>query len=231
MMKIAGLQKTSLIEFPERISCIVFVQGCNLRCPYCHNPELVLPEKYSPLLDTTEITGFLERRKKYLEGVVITGGEPCLEGEGLVSFARQLKAMGYRVKIDTNGTFPDVIKKVIADNLVDYIAMDVKGPLKKYEQVVGANIDVRDVEESISIIKNSGLGYEFRTTVVKELLEIKDFEDIGVLLKGAKLHYLQRFIPSKTVAPTALSFHTYSDEEFEVIRNIMLKYVRECYVR
>jgi len=230
-MKIGGFQKTSLIEFPGRLSCIIFVQGCNFRCPFCHNPELVLPEKFSPLLDPAKITAFLQRRKQYLEGVVITGGEPCLEGERLLSFAKGLKAMGYLVKIDTNGAFPDVIRKVIEGGLVDYIAMDVKGPPGKYEKLSGVKVNVRDIEESISLIKSSGLDYEFRTTVARELLAVEDFEDMGGMLKGARLHYLQRFIPSKTVGPEALSFHTYSDGEFEVIRGIMLKYVKECYVR
>ncbi len=230
-MKIGGLQKTSLIDFPGRISCIVFTQGCNLRCPFCHNPELVLPEKFLPPLDTGEIMTFLEKRKKYLEGVVITGGEPCLEGENLISFAKSLKAAGYLVKLDTNGTFPGVIKKALEEKVVDYLAMDVKGPLEKYEIVTGVKIDVKDVEESIALIKNSGLEYEFKTTVVKELLTISDFEKTGRLIEGAKLHYLQKFVLSKTVAPQPLSFHTYSDEEFEDIRNIMLKYVKECVVR
>lgn len=230
-MKIGGFQKTSLIEFPGRLSCIVFVRGCNLRCPFCHNPELVLPEKFLPLLDDAEITAFLEKRKKYLEGVVITGGEPCLEGEQLLSFAKTLKAMGYLVKIDTNGTLPGVIKKAIEENVVDYIAMDVKAPPEKYEILAGAKVNVKDVEESVSLIKKSGLEYEFRTTVVKELLAINDFEGIGRMIKDARLHYLQRFIPSKTVDLKSLSFHTYSDEEFEEIRKIMLKYVKECYIR
>ncbi len=230
-MKIGGLKKTSLIDFPGRLSCIVFVQGCNLRCPFCHNPELVLPEKFLPPLDAGEIMAFLEKRKKYLEGVVITGGEPCIEGEGLLSFAKTLKNIGYLVKIDTNGTFPDIIRKAIEQKVVDYLAMDVKGPAEKYELVSGVKTNMADIEESISLIKNSGVEYEFKTTVVKELLRIDDFEKIGGLIKDAKLHYLQRFIPSKVVDPKSFSYHTYSDEEFETIRRIMLKYVRECHVR
>lgn len=230
-MKIGGFQKTSLIEFPGKLSCVVFVQGCNLRCPYCHNPELVLPEKFSPSLDPVAVTAFLERRKQYLEGVVITGGEPCLDIEGLLSFAKGVKAMGYLVKLDTNGTFPEVIRKVIEGGLADYIAMDIKGPPEKYEKFTGAKVDVEEVKKSIALIKNSGLGHEFRTTVAKELLAAEDFEGIGRMLKGAGLYYLQRFMPSKTVDPGALSFHSYSDEEFEKIRKDMLRYVKECSIR
>jgi pyruvate formate lyase activating enzyme len=230
-MKIGGLQKTSLIDFPGKISCIIFTQGCNLRCPYCHNPELVLPESFLPPLDMGEIVSFLEKRKGYLDGVSITGGEPCLYGKGLLSFAKRLKKMGYLVKVDTNGTFPDVIKKAVEDKLFDYIAMDVKGPLERYEVVAGVKVDVKNIERSIDLIKNSGLGYEFKTTVVKELLPVKDFENIGALIKGANLYYIQKFIPTKAVDPKSLSYHTYSDDELETIRGIMLQYVRECYVR
>ncbi|MCM8820708.1 MAG: anaerobic ribonucleoside-triphosphate reductase activating protein [Candidatus Omnitrophica bacterium] len=229
-MKIGALQKTSLIEFPGRISCIVFVQGCNFRCPYCHNPELVLPEKYLPLLPTSEVMSFLEKRKKYLDGVVITGGEPCTDSD-LLPFVKNIKEMGYSVKIDTNGSFPEVIKNMISGKLVDYIAMDVKGPCEKYEVMAGVKVDMSKIKESISLIKGSSILYEFRTTVVKELLEISDFEGIGELIKEAKLFYLQHFKPSKAVDPATLSYHTYSDTEFEEIRRIMLKYVERCEIR
>ncbi|MBN1445225.1 MAG: anaerobic ribonucleoside-triphosphate reductase activating protein [Candidatus Omnitrophica bacterium] len=229
-MKIGGLQKTSLIDFPGRISCIIFVQGCNLRCPFCHNPELVLPEKFMPPMDTAEIISFLERRKKYLEGAVITGGEPCFDRD-FPAFAKKVKEMGYLVKLDTNGTFPAVIKKAIEEKIVDYIAMDIKGPPAKYGAIAGVKVNIRDVEASIALIKNSGLKYEFRTTVVKDLLAPSDFEDIGGLIKGAGLYCLQKFVPSKAVSPKGLSYKTYSDEEFEDIKKIMLKYVKECRVR
>ncbi len=229
-MKIGALQKTSLIEFPGKISCIIFVQGCNFRCPYCHNPELVLPEKFLPLLSISEVMDFLERRKKYLDGVVITGGEPCADSD-LLPFVRELKKMGYAVKIDTNGSFPEVIKKMLSEGILDYIAMDVKGTPEKYATIAGVKVAMKKIEESISLIKNSSIGYEFRTTVVKEMLSIDDFEGIGRLIQGAELYYLQHFRPSKAVDPATLSYHTYSDEEFEEVRNIMLKYVKRCEIR
>jgi len=229
-MKIGGVQKTSLIDFPGRISCIIFVQGCNLRCPFCHNPELVLPEKFMPPMDASEIISFLERRKKYLEGVVITGGEPCFDKD-LIAFAKKIKGMGYLVKLDTNGTFPAVIKKVIEEKIVDYIAMDIKGPPVKYGRLAGVKVNIRDVEASIALIKNTGLEYEFSTTVVKDFLAPGDFEEIGSLIEGAGLYCLQKFVPSKAVAPEGLSYQTYSDEEFEGIKKIMLKYVKQCCVR
>ncbi|MDD3725750.1 MAG: anaerobic ribonucleoside-triphosphate reductase activating protein [Candidatus Ratteibacteria bacterium] len=229
-MKIGGLQKTSLIEFPGRLSCIIFIQRCNFRCPYCHNPELVLPEKFLPLLDNSEVLSFLEKRTKYLDGVVITGGEPCIDDD-LLPFVRKLKGMGYAIKIDTNGSFPEVLQDIIAEGLVDYIAMDVKGPPEKYSVVAGVDVDVEKIKASISLIVKGNVPYEFRTTVVKELLDISDFEGIGKLIKGARHFYLQRFVPSKTVDPAMLSSHTYSDTEFEEIRTVMLKYVERCEIR
>jgi len=229
-MRIGALQKTSLIEFPGRLSCIVFIQGCNFRCPYCHNPELVLPEKYLPLLDLSEVMGFLRKRRVYLDGVSITGGEPCTDN-GLLPFVRELKGMGYAVKIETNGSFPEVIKKMLLEGILDYIAMDVKGPPERYDTIAGVKVDIKKIEESISLIKGASIGYEFRTTVVKELLSMDDFQGIGRLIDGAKLFYLQHFRPSKAVDPATLSWHTYSDAEFEEIRRIMLKYVERCEVR
>lgn len=229
-MKIGALQKTSLIEFPGRLSCIIFVRGCNFRCPYCHNPELVLPEKFPPLIDNSEVILFLEKRRKYLDGVVITGGEPCVDDD-LIPFLRKLKMMGYAVKIDTNGSFPEVLRNLIQENLLDYIAMDVKGPPEKYSVVAGVKVDIERIKESISLIIKGRIPYEFRTTVVEEMLETSDFEGIGELIKGAGLFYLQHFRPSKAVDPKTLSYHTYSDKEFEEIRKIMLKYVERCEVR
>jgi len=229
-MRIGALQKTSLIEFPGLLSCIVFIQGCNFRCPYCHNPELVLPEKYLPLLDLSEVMDFLRKRRVYLDGVVITGGEPFTDN-GLLPFVRELKGMGYAVKIETNGSFPEVIKKMLLEGILDYIAMDIKGPPEKYDTITGVKVDMKKIEESIYLIKGASIGYEFRTTVVKEILSLNDFEGVGKLIDGAKLFYLQRFRPSKAVDPAILSYHTYSDVEFEEIRRIMLKYVERCEVR
>ncbi|MCX8082769.1 MAG: anaerobic ribonucleoside-triphosphate reductase activating protein [bacterium] len=229
-MKIGALHKTSLIEFPGCISCIIFIQGCNFRCPYCHNPELVLPEKFVPPLSTSEVMDFLIKRRKYLEGVVITGGEPCSDND-LIPFIKILKEMGYAIKIDTNGSFPDVLEKIFKENIVDYIAMDVKGPPEKYSKIAGVEVDMGKIKDSIFLIMKGKVPYEFRTTVVKEMLDIDDFEGIGKLIQGAELFYLQHFRPSKAVDPVALSYHTYSDTEFEEIRRIMLKYVKRCEVR
>ena len=229
-MKIGNIQKTSLIEFPGLISCIVFTQGCNFRCPYCHNPELVLPEKFqNPILEE-DFFAFLESRKKYIEGVSITGGEPTIQKD-IIEFIEKIKNMGFKVKLDTNGSKPEIIEKLLKENLIDYISMDVKGPLKKYEEIVGINVEKEKIQESINLIKNCKVDYEFRTTVVKSQLEINDFEEIGELIKGAKKYYLQKFIPSKLVDEEFKKEETYTDTEFKIIKEIMEKYVNFCDIR
>ncbi|HNS31437.1 MAG TPA: anaerobic ribonucleoside-triphosphate reductase activating protein [bacterium] len=229
-MKIGGLQKTSLIDYPDKLSCIIFTQGCNLRCPYCHNPELVLPEKFLPLISAGEIMSFLKKRREYLQGIVVSGGEPCMQ-ENLADFLKEAKKLGYCVKLDTNGTMPDVIKMLIEESLVDYIAMDVKAPLEKYGLLAGVEIDTRKIEESIAILKGSGIDCEFKTTFVFPLLHKEDFEQIGRLTKGARIHYIQHFVPSTAIDEKCLSYPPASEGDFEEARQIMLKHVKECQIR
>ncbi|RKY30548.1 MAG: anaerobic ribonucleoside-triphosphate reductase activating protein [Candidatus Omnitrophota bacterium] len=229
-MKIGGLTKTSLIEYPGMISAVVFTQGCNFRCPYCHNPELVEPSLSNPKIPEDEVIDFLKRRKKYLEAVVITGGEPCLQ-EDLIDFIVKLKEIGYMVKLETNGSFPEVLSKIIERKLVDFISMDIKGPLDKYDIIAGVKVDISKIKESISLIMDSGIDFEFQTTVVKSMLEEKDFEKIGNLIKGAKSYVLQRFVPSKTLNPEFMKEETYSDEKLNEIKKIMEKYVLNCRIR
>lgn len=229
-MKIGGLTKTSLIEYPGMISAVVFTQGCNFRCPYCHNPELVEPSLSNPKIPENEVIDFLKRRKKYLEAVVITGGEPCLQ-EDLIDFIVKLKEIGYMVKLETNGSFPEVLSKIIERKLVDFISMDIKGPLDKYDIIAGVKVDISKIKESISLIMDSGIDFEFQTTVVKSMLEEKDFEKIGNLIKGAKSYVLQRFVPSKTLNPEFMKEETYSDEKLNEIKKIMEKYVLNCRIR
>ena len=229
-MKIGGITKTSLIEYPGMISAVVFTQGCNFRCPYCHNPELVEPSLSNPKIPEDEVIDFLKRRKKYLEAVVITGGEPCLQ-EDLIDFIVKLKEIGYMVKLETNGSFPEVLSKIIERKLVDFISMDIKGPLDKYDIIAGVKVDISKIKESISLIMDSGIDFEFQTTVVKSMLEEKDFEKIGNLIKGAKSYVLQRFVPSKTLNPEFMKEETYSDEKLNEIKKIMEKYVLNCRIR
>ncbi len=216
-MRIGGIQKTSLLDFPNMISAIVFTRGCNFACGYCHNPELFNSEaEYS----TSEFFELLTSRKGKLDGVVITGGEPCLQPD-LVEFIKEIKQMGFLVKLDTNGSCPKVIEKLLNENLLDYIAMDIKAPLEKYNTITNSVVSIDDIQTSINLIMNSGIDYEFRTTVVKSQLNFEDFEQIGKLIKGAKKYYLQKFIPSKTLNPAFLEEETYNDEEFKRIINAL----------
>jgi len=227
-MKIGGLQKCSLIDYPGQISAIVFTMGCNFHCPYCHNPELV--NETSPEISEEEIFNFLERRKNILDAVTITGGEPTLH-EDLIPFIRKIKAMGFLVKLDSNGTHPDIIEQVQKDALVDYIAMDIKAPLSKYSATVARPIDIENIKKSITLLIQGPVAYEFRTTVVKTLLSPDDIAQIGESIHGARTYYLQKFVPTKTLNPAFLRKTTYSDDEFEHMKTVMLEHVDECYIR
>lgn len=229
-MIIGGFQKFSLIDYPGKICAIVFTQGCNFRCPYCHNPELVDPKLFLSPIPEDEIFSFLEKRRGKLDAVEITGGEPTLQSD-LIEFLEKIKNMGFLVKLDSNGTNPDVIEEAIKNKLVDYLAMDVKAPLEKYKEIIGVDVDTDKIKSNIRLIMNSGVDYEFRTTIVKSLLSKEDIIKIGELIKGAKLYILQKFIPSKTLSPHFINETTYSDEEFAKIKNEMEKYVNRCTVR
>jgi len=229
-MKIGALQKTSLIDFPKLISCTIFTQGCNFRCPYCHNPELVLPEKFAIPINIEIIFDFLDKRKDYLDGVCITGGEPTIQPD-IIDFIKEIKNKGFKVKLDTNGSHPEIIERLLKDNLIDYISMDIKGPFEKYSKISGINIDIEKIKKSVDLIKNSFIDYEFRTTVVKKLISINDFEKIGKQIEGAKKYFLQKFVPSKHIKPEFINERNYSDEEFGIIKEIIVKYVKNVDIR
>jgi len=216
-MIFGGLQKFSLIDYPGKTSAVIFTVGCNFRCPYCHNPELVSLGEETNILEEQEILDFLENRKNKLDAVVITGGEPTLHKD-LLEFMRKLKNMGFLVKLDSNGTCPDLFKKALEEKLVDYIAMDIKAPLDKYEKVTILPIDIEDIKKSIDIIKNSEIDYEFRTTIVESMLSKKDILEIADTISGARRYYLQKFVPTKVNDVAYLKETTYSDEEFEELR-------------
>lgn len=228
-MIIGGFQKFSLIDYPGKISCIVFTQGCNFRCPYCHNPELI---PFTPLVKIKEetILSFLEKRKGKIDAVVITGGEPTMQ-QDLLKFIQKIKEMGYLTKLDTNGSNPEMLEIIINHSLVDYIAMDIKAPLEKYKEVTHSVISPEEIKRSIRMIMNSDIKYEFRTTVVKSQLSKEDIINIGKLIEGAELYILQKFIPSKTLDPNFLNKKTYSDGEFKELKKDLEKLVCKCLVR
>ena len=215
-MKIGGLQKFSLIDYPGRISAIVFTEGCKFRCPYCHNSELVDPAQYGPLLPEEEVLSFLEKRRGKLEAVTVTGGEPTLQAD-LEGFLRRLKAMGYLTKVDTNGSNPEMLERLIRGRLVDYLALDVKGPLRKYGQIVNARVETAMIRRSIELITASEIQHEFRTTVVRSQLDKDDLIDTAKLLKRG-LYILQSYVPLKCLDNEFLTESSYSPVEFSEIQ-------------
>lgn len=192
-MKIGGLIKFTLIDFPGRPAAVVFTQGCNFRCRYCHNPELVYPHLFAEPVAMEEIYSFLKRRQGTLEGVVVSGGEPTLH-EDLPAFMADLKAMGYATKLDTNGTRPDMLRELLDKKLLDYIAMDIKAPLEKYSLITGVDFNPEVLKQSMDLIRQSGLEYEFRTTYDKEVLTDADISTITQRLNG-KNYRVQECLP------------------------------------
>ena len=233
-MQIGGIQKNSLIDYPSKISCVVFTSGCNFDCPYCHNPELVKRTAGSPLLDVEEIVWFLKKRKSFLDGVVISGGEPTLQKE-LFDFCRQVKSIGYPVKLDTNGSKPRAIEQLIEEHLIDYIAMDVKTDPSRYASLITNKIDTAAICSSIRVIKESGIAHEFRTTCVKSIVNEADIHAIGRLIQGAKLFVLQKvqFHQNPVLHPEFFQNNNWQmdAQDIEKFRAIASEYVRDCMIR
>lgn len=230
MMRFGGITPTTLIDYPGKIAAIVFTIGCNFRCPYCHNPELAL-ETVEVEYSETAVLEFLKGRIGMLDGVVITGGEPTIHGDELLAFMGRVKEMGFSVKLDTNGTSPAFIQEACARKIVDYIAMDVKAPLPSYAQLVGMPVSEDDLLSSIRIIMNSGVPYEFRTTIIKALTSRDDIQSIAETIRGAKAYYLQKFVPSNILNPQFLRKMRYTDEEFALLAKIPIPYVEYVGIR
>lgn len=193
-MKIGGYQKLTLIDYPGVIAATIFTVGCSFRCPFCHNPELVLRSHFVSGLEKNEkeFFEFLEKRKGKIEGVCITGGEPTIQPD-IIGFIEKIKKLGFLVKLDTNGTRPDVIKKLLDLKLLDFVAMDIKNQLKNYDKTTGSKVDKRRIKMSVDLIMNSKIPYEFRTTVVPGIHTEEDFLEIAKWIKGAKAYYLQEY--------------------------------------
>jgi pyruvate formate lyase activating enzyme len=224
-MRIGGFQKCSLIDYPGKLSAIIFTLGCNFKCSYCHNPELVNPELFPEPIPEEDILSFLATRKGKLDALVITGGEPTLQ-EDLVEFALKVKELDFLVKLDTNGSNSRILEKLIG--IVDYVAMDIKAPLEKYHQVSNSNIDTGEIKKSIELIMNSDRDYEFRTTVVKSELEESDILKIGKLIQGARLFVLQKYaVPEKNVQ----KLPAYPDDKFREFQSIVAGFVQKCTIR
>ncbi len=217
---IGGIQKTSLLDFPDKISAIVFTQGCNFNCGYCHNPDLLNSKK--DIFSTDVFFEFLEKRKGKLDGVVITGGEATLQPD-LIPFIKEIKSRGFLVKLDTNGYRPDVLEQAL--ELVDYVAMDIKAPLEKYSDITNTKIETEKILKSIKLLQTSNVPYEFRTTVMKSQLSYDDFKKIGELIKGTQHYFLQKFEAKTAINDETLKTEvSYSNEEFKVIIDILKEY-------
>lgn len=229
-MKIHGFQKMTLLDFPGRIACTIFTAGCNMRCPFCHNAFLVTKLDDNAEFDQEEIISYLKRRKGVLDGVAITGGEPLLF-DGTKDFIKRIKTeTGLAVKLDTNGTFPEKLKNLIDEELVDYVAMDIKNSLERYGETVGIpNFNTANIEKSISILLENRVDYEFRTTVVKEFHTVCDMEKIGEMIKGAKWYFLQKFTDSGHLIGSGMTAP--SDEFMKTLQNTAAKYIEKVELR
>lgn len=229
-MLIGGFQKTSLIDYPQKIACTIFTCGCNFRCSYCHNPELLtITEAKDSLIEESFVLDFLKKRKGKLDAVVISGGEPCLQKD-LIEFMSKVKEMRYLIKLDTNGTFPEVIEQAIAHQLLDYIAMDIKAPLLKYHRITGTKINEEAIKKSIEILKKSNVSHEFRTTVLKQLLSKEDILNIAKMIENEK-YYLQKFVPSKIYDKNLENSTNYTDAEFEKLQKSISEMNINCSLR
>ncbi len=227
-MDIHGLNKTTLLDYPGRVASTIFTGACNMRCPFCQNADLVLDPASQPRISEEEVLAHIRKRKGIITGVCITGGEPTLQKD-LLDFMRKIKDIGMDIKLDSNGYRPEVLRQVIDEGLADYIAMDIKSSPTGYERAAGVPIDMSRIRESISLIMGSGLEYEFRTTVVRELHDEETFEDIGELIKGAERYFLQSYVDSdRVILP---GFSSYPKEELEKYCNILHKYVKTVSIR
>ena len=255
-MIIGGLQKFSLLDYPNKISAIVFTQGCNFRCHFCYNPMLVGPvvsskveiklghkekdqippgskqnsQLFEPVKED-DLFLFLKNRVGKLEAIVITGGEPTLHSD-LPEFIKKIKDLGFLVKLDTNGTNPDRIKELISKKLINYIAMDIKAPLDKYERTVGVKLDFKNIKKSIDVIMESGLPYEFRSTLAPNLINKQDIEKMGELIRGADNWYLQTFRSDTDLVDNEFEGQkSFSRKEMADMKKIAESYVKNCQIR
>ncbi len=237
-MVIGGLQKFSLLDYPGHVAAIIFTQGCNFRCQFCYNPMLVWPDygkankdKEGHSLSEDGLLAFLKARQGKLDGVVITGGEPTIHPD-LGEFAGKIKKLGYKIKLDTNGTNPKMLKSLLEQKLVDYLAMDIKASMANYEKVVGVKVAGEKIKQSLKIIMASGLDYEFRTTIVPSLTDQAEIKAIGEMIKGAEKWFLQQFKPDTDLVNKEFEgLKPYSLSELKAMQALAEQYVKFCQVR
>ena len=227
-MRIHGFQKLTLLDYPGFVACTVFTGGCNFRCPFCHNAPLVLLEDEA--LAEDEVLSLLQKRRGLLDGVCISGGEPLLQPD-IGDFMKKLRAMGYKIKLDTNGSFPQKLRALVEEGLVDMVAMDIKNSPEKYAETVGVpGFDVGPVKESAAFLMEGRVDFEFRTTVVRPLHEAEDFEKIGRWLPGAPKYYLQQFRDSGALL-AAEGLGAYTEEEMQIFAEAAKPFIPHTYLR
>ena len=232
-MVLGGLQKNSMIDYPDKISCVVFFSGCNYDCPYCHNPDLARGCTECPgNLAETDLWHFLEKRKSFLDGVVISGGEPTLQSD-LLPFCKKVKDFGYPVKLDTNGSRPEVLQRLFEEGLVDYVAMDIKTDPTRYAPLIEKKSHPDHIITSIRMIMESGLPYEFKTTCIRPLIDGATIKTISRLIRGSRLWALQQFRETSVLHPEFFENQnrTFDKDELLAFRHLADDYVEKCIVR
>jgi len=230
-MLITGFQKSTLLDYPGKVASLIFTYGCNLRCGYCHNPELVtLPCNISNIVKEEEIFSFLKSRQGVIDALVITGGEPTLQKD-LIQFIKKIKKFGLLVKLDTNGTNSKTVKRILDLGIVDYWAMDIKYEDEIYKQNLEENVEYDEIKKSIKLIRDYGLDYEFRTTYVKGIHTVESAEGIGKLIEGSKRYFIQNFRPGKTINPSLNRSNSFTPTELRKMKSLIRKYVRDVEIR
>lgn len=228
-MKLSGLQKLSLLDYPGKVCCTVFTPGCNFRCPFCHNASLVQNPNEAPIFSEDEFFSYIEKRKDMLDAVCVTGGEPLLQPD-IETFLEKIKSLGLLVKLDTNGSFPEKLHSLVKKGLCDYVAMDIKSSEKGYPKATGlSSFDYSSIDKSIDFLKKGTVPYEFRTTIAKELHTDEDFLSIAERIKGAKRYCIQGFVNSDNVIDKSLT--PFSDEEMKRFAAYFNGKVEEIIVR
>jgi len=228
-MRICGIQKVSLLDYPNKIACTIFTQSCNFKCPFCQNAKLVIPAIFDPIIEENNIIDFLKSRIGKLDGVVISGGEPTLQND-LIDFISKVKEMGYLVKLDTNGSNLPILKELVEKKLIDYVAVDIKNSLEKYPSTCGLlQMNLDNIKQTINYLLQDHIDYEFRTTLVKEFHCLEDVNGIATLIKGCKRHYLQNFQDSEFVIRKGL--HGFTDNELIQFKQKFINLGINTYIR
>ena len=231
-MIIGGMRKLSTLDYPTRLCVTVFTKGCNFRCPFCHNSSLVLKEKFDcgENICQKEIFEFLKKRKGLLDALCLTGGEPLINDIAeIINFLSTVKEQGFLVKLDTNGSYPEKLSLLMKENLVDFVAMDIKNSLSKYGETVGIDVRTEDIRKSVGILMNGNVDFEFRTTVVKNLHDEESMKEIGKWLEGTEKYYLQMFVPSENTIKQG--YEPYTANELENLRRLVLPYIPNTFLR